>query len=102
MMRENKDIVRMTKKQGRFFDGLDLEKQSSLEGLLECSLNQFNEFEPVALLQQIKEGMLDVYEEIACDDVWEQSMGRGRLEIGMGTSFTESAALDWDVRSNED
>ena len=73
-----------------------------LLGLLECSLNQFNEFEPVALLQQIKEGMLDVYEEIACDDVWEQSMSRGRLEIGMGTSFTESGALDGDVRSNED
>ena len=40
MMRENKDIVRMTKKQGRFFDGLDLEKQSSLEGNLRLSYLQ--------------------------------------------------------------
>jgi tRNA G18 (ribose-2'-O)-methylase SpoU len=68
MIRGNKDIVKMVKRQTKHFNGYNIRELCTLRELLKTKVDEFNEFEPLELCEQIKTTVEEVNQEILKED----------------------------------
>jgi tRNA G18 (ribose-2'-O)-methylase SpoU len=68
MIGGNKDIIKMVKRQQKHFNGYNIDELCSLRELLKTKVDEFNEFEPLELCEQIKATVEEVNMEIMRED----------------------------------